>query len=224
MNRTKLADRTLPTYTRGEELFNMISHIVGGAFGVTVLALCCVVASLHRNYWGLAGGIIYGLMMIFVYTMSSVYHGLRNEAPKKVLQVLDHCSIYAMIFGTYMPVLLTGIRAYDKGVFYALLAALTVGTAVGVTFTAIDFHRYKYIAKGGYFIVGWSAIFALRPLLAAFGWPFFLWLLAGGVVYCLGMIFFVLGIWHKFCHSVFHLFILAGSVLQFIGIFRYCIL
>lgn len=224
MTRTKLADRTLPRYTAGEEIFNMVSHIVGGGFGVIALTLCVVFASVRRNFWGLGGGIVYGLMMIFVYTMSSVYHGLPKGKAKKVLQVLDHCSIYAMIFGTYMPILLTGIRSYSVALFFGLLTVLVTGTAVGVTFTAIDFHRYAVIATGGYFVVGWSIIFALRSLLSAFGLPFFLWMLAGGVVYCLGMIFFALGIKRPYCHGVFHLFILAGSALQFVGIFRYCIL
>ncbi len=224
ITRTRLEHRTLPRYTKGEEIFNMVSHIVGGAFGIAVLALCCVFSAIHKNFWGLAGGIVYGLMMVFVFTMSSVYHGLHTGQAKKVLQVLDHCSIYAMIFGTYMPVLLTGIRAYDLRLFFILLGVLTAGTAIGVVFTAIDFHRYAVIATGGYFVVGWSIIFAVRPLLRAFGWPFFLWMLVGGVVYCLGMIFFALGIKRPYCHGVFHLFILAGSCLQFIGIFRYCIL
>jgi hemolysin III len=84
----------------------MTSHIVGGAFGVAVLSLCTVFAAIHRNWWGLAGGIVYGLMMIFLYTISSVYHGLIPEKPKKVMQVLDHCTIFALIFGTYIPVCL----------------------------------------------------------------------------------------------------------------------
>ena len=222
MTRTKLADRTLPPYTRGEEVFNTASHIVGAVFGFAVYTICCLTAVTHNSFWALTGGVIYGAMMIFVYTVSSIYHALREAYPKKVMQVVDHCSIYAMIFGTYMPVLLTGIRSYSLGVFFALLAVLIVGTSVGVIFTAIDFHRYAVLAKGGYFVVGWCALFALRPLIAAFGLPFFLWLLAGGVAYCLGMIFYAFGRKKRYFHSVFHLFILSGSVLQFIGILLYC--
>ena len=200
MPRTKLADRTLPPYTRGEEIFNMVSHIVGGGFGVVALALCVVFAVLHRNWWGLAGGVVYGLTMIFLYTMSSVYHGLTQEKPKKVMQVLDHCTIYALILTLF----------------------ILTATAIGVTFTAIDFHRYAAVAMSGYFVVGWCALFALKPIVQSFGWPLFLWLLAGGVVYTLGMIFYAFGRKKKFFHSVFHLFILGGSVLQFIGILLYC--
>ena len=222
MTRTKLADRTLPGYTRGEEIFNMVSHIVGGGFGVIALTLCVIFAALHRNWWGLAGGVIYGLMMVFLYTMSSVYHGLTREHPKKVMQVLDHCTIYALILGTYAPILLTGMRNDYPTLTLLLTLFILTATAVGVTFTAIDFHRYAVLAMGGYFVVGWCALFALRPLIAAFGLPFFLWLLAGGVAYCLGMIFYAFGRKKRYFHSVFHLFILGGSVLQFIGILLYC--
>ena len=138
MPRTKLADRTLPPYTRGEEIFNMVSHIVGGGFGVVALALCVVFAVLHRNWWGLAGGVVYGLTMIFLYTMSSVYHGLTQEKPKKVMQVLDHCTIYALILGTYAPILLTGLRRdFPKLTLILTLFILTASPSPLSTFTAM---------------------------------------------------------------------------------------
>ena len=226
MPRTKLADRTLPGYTRGEEIFNMVTHIVGGGFGVLALALCVVFSLLRKNYWGLFGGIIYGLMMIFLYTMSSIYHGLTHEPAKKVLQVMDHCTIYALILGTYAPVLLTGLRRDHPTLTLVLSLFILAATAVGVTFTAIDFHRYAVLAMGGYFVVGWCALFALKPIIQSFGMPLFLWLLVGGAVYTLGMIFYGIAAKKKikYFHSVFHLFILAGSILHFIGIFKYCIL
>ncbi len=224
MTRTKLADRRLPDYTRGEEIFNMVTHIVGGGFGCAALALCVSFAAVNRNFWGLAGGIIYGLMMVFLYTISSVYHGLRPERAKKVLQVLDHCTIYALIAGTYAPILMTGLRESYPVLTLVITALVIVGSAVGVVFTAIDFRRYAVLAYGGYFVVGWSAIFVVKPLIDAFGMAFFLWILAGGAVYTLGMIFFALGMKKRYFHSIFHLFILAGSALQFVGIFIYCFL
>lgn len=224
MKRTKIDDRKLPDYTRGEEIFNMVSHIAGGGFACIALVLCCVFSLMHRNISGFIGGLIYGLLMIFVYTMSSVYHGLKHERPKKILQVLDHCSIYAMIVGTYMPIMLTGILSYSKKLFVIQMIILVVGTALGVTFTAIDFHRYALIAMGGYFVIGWSIIFSYKHIINAFSAEFMLWLLAGGIVYTLGMVFFTVGMKKRYFHSIFHLFIVVGSVLQFIGIFKYCIL
>ena len=222
MTRTKLADRRLPNYTRGEEIFNMISHIVGGSFGVIALALCVSISVLRGNNWGLAGGIIYGVMMIFLYTVSSVYHGLRPERAKKVMQVLDHCMIYAMIVGTYAPILLTGLRE-KKPVLAIVLGVLVLAmTTVGVTFTAIDFHRYKVLATGGYFVIGWSALFSIRSIAHAFGNGLVFWLVTGGVVYTISMVFFALGIKRRWHHSIFHIFIVLGSILQFVGIYRYC--
>ena len=223
MKRTKLADRKLPEYTRGEEIFNMTSHIVGGGFGVISLVLCTVFSILHRNWWGLAGGIIYSLMMIFLYTMSSVYHGLKPEGAKKVMQVIDHCTIFALIFGSYMPVLLTGIREYYPVIFWITLSILIVGTAVCVTFTAIDFKKYAVIANIGYFGIGWSALIILYPMYKVYGLEIIIWTFMGGVAYTVGIIFFNLQRKIKYMHGIFHLFILLGTALQFVAIFKFCI-
>ena len=106
MSRTKLKDRQLPDYTKGEELFNMISHIVGGAFAIAALVLCVIMAVAKGSAWGVVGGAIYGATMILLYAMSSIYHGLKPEMAKKVFQVIDHCTIYFLIAGTYTPIML----------------------------------------------------------------------------------------------------------------------
>lgn len=224
MTRTKINDRKLPKYSRGEEIFNMVTHIVGGGFGIIALFLCVFFSIKKQNYWGLFGGSIYGLMMIFLYTMSSVYHGLKNERAKKVMQVLDHCTIYALILGTYAPILLTGLRRQYPIFTLIISIFLLTATAIGVTFTGIDFHRYSILAMGGYFLVGWSALFAIIPIIRTFGVLFAVWLIVGGAVYTFGMIFFSIGIKKAYFHSIFHIFILLGNALQFIGIFKYCIL
>ena len=224
MKRTKLADRKLPDYTRGEEIANMTTHIVGGAFGVSVLVLCIVYPILNRNYWALAGGIFYAAMMIFLYSMSSIYHGLISERPKKVMQVLDHCSIFALIAGSYTPILCTGIREQNPRLAIALTVIVVVGVAVGVTFTAIDFKKYAPISMTGYFATGWAALMACGAMYRAYGIGFLLWLIGGGVAYTLGIIFYALGVRRRYFHSIFHLFILAGTALQFVAIFRYCIM
>lgn len=223
IKRIKLDDRKLPDYTRKEDMFNMITHIVGGGFGILALALCCGFAIYHRNWWGLAGGFVYGMSMIFLYTMSSVYHGLRPNRAKKVLQVLDHCTIYALIVGSYVPILITKMREYDLKLTLIFSAVGIVVTAVGVTFTAIDHKTYAAISYTCYFLLGWMAIFGVKHIIAAFGMEFFIWLLSGGIAYTLGMIFYVLGSKHHYIHGVFHIFILLGSVLQFIAIFKFCI-
>lgn len=102
--------RVLPSYTKGEEIFNMISHIVGGALGITALVLCVVFAAVRGDAWGVVSGALYGASLVILYTMSSIYHGLHDCMGKRVLQVLDHCSIYFLIGGSYTPILLVAIR------------------------------------------------------------------------------------------------------------------
>ena len=222
MSRTKLADRKLPDYTRREEIANMVTHIIGGAFGVIALVLCVVFAAVHRNIWGTIGGAIYGAMMIFLYTVSSVYHGLTPERPKKVMQVLDHCTIYALILGTYVPVLFTGIRENYFILFIIISVLLVAGTAVCVTFTAIDHKRYAKVSMTGYFSIGWAALLLLYPLYKVYGWEMLIWLVLGGVAYTVGIYFYAVGTKKEFSHTVFHLFILLGSVLHFIPIIKFC--
>ncbi len=115
MQRTKLKDRILPTYTKGEEIFNMTSHIVGAVLGIVALILCIVFAAINGNGYGVVSGTIYGITMIILYTMSSIYHGLSPKIKsKKVFQVLDHCSIFLLIAGSYTPFALCSIREVDS--------------------------------------------------------------------------------------------------------------
>ena len=110
MKRTKLADRPLPDYSRGEEIMNMVTHIVGGAIGIAALALCVIFAAVRDNGYGIVTSAIYGTTMIAMFTISSVYHGLRPNLGKKVMQVIDHCTIYFLIAGTYTVIVLSAIR------------------------------------------------------------------------------------------------------------------
>ena len=122
MTRTKLKDREMPVYTKKEEMFNMISHIVGGVVGIAGMVLCIIFSALHHNGYGLAGSIVFGVSMILLYTMSSVYHGLKPGMGKRVMQVFDHCTIYVLIAGTYTPLLLSAMRpiGWPAGCCWAL--------------------------------------------------------------------------------------------------------
>ena len=135
MKRTKLKDRVLPTYTKGEEIFNMTSHIIGGALGIVVTTLCVIMAAINKNTYGIVSGAIYGATMIVLYTFSSIYHGLKpNTTSKKVFQVLDHCSIFILIAGTYTPIALCTIRSLNTAsgwwIFGIIWAAAAIGTAL----------------------------------------------------------------------------------------------
>ena len=141
--RTKLKDRVLPTYTKGEEIFNMVSHIVGGSLSIIALILCVVFSAIHGKPLSIFSSIIYGVMMIFSYTMSSIYHGLRPNTGKKVLQVLDHCAIYAMIAGTYTPFCLVTFMQYDKILGWTMFGIVWGLAVLGVVLNSIDLKRFR---------------------------------------------------------------------------------
>ncbi len=222
MKRTKLADRKLPEYTKGEEIFNMVSHIVGGAFGIAALAACLVVALVHRDPWAVAGGAIFGSTMVLLYTMSSLYHGLIPEMAKKVFQVIDHCTIYFLIAGSYTPIILTRLRENNPKVAWILFIVTWAISALAIVLTAIDLNRFKVFSMICYLGIGWSVIFAIKPLLAAYPPAFIAWLVSGGVSYTVGSILYGIGKKRRYMHSTFHLFVLLGSVLHFVGIIMYC--
>ena len=221
--RIKLIDRRLPDYSKGEEIMNMVTHITGGALGIAALVLCVVRAALRGGAVDVVGAVIYGVSLIGLYTMSSVYHGLRPGMGKKVLQVLDHCTIYFLIAGSYTPVALSAIRP----LYPALGLGLAIGewalTALAVTLTAIDLRKYRVFSMICYIGMGWCVVLAADPVLKTIPVPGLIWLLAGGIAYTVGAILYGLGRKHRYMHSVFHLFVLAGSILHFVCIFVYII-
>lgn len=221
MNRTKLADRKLPDYTRGEEIFNMVSHIVGASFGVVALILCVIVSALNRDPWGVVGSAVYGASLIVLYTMSSVYHGLRPEMPKKVMQVLDHCTIYFLIAGTYTPILLTAIRRVSPAWAWTIFGIVWGFAAMGSVFTAIDLKKYSKLSMCCYIGMGWCIVIVAKTAFIAIPLPGLVLLLAGGISYTVGAVIYGIGVKHRYMHSVFHIFVVAGSILQFFCIILY---
>ena len=223
MKRTKLADRLLPDYTRGEEIMNMVTHIVGGAIGVVALTLCVIFAALHGNVYGIVTSAIYGTCMITMFTVSSVYHGLKPTLGKKVMQVIDHCTIYFLIAGTYTVVVLSAIRPVYPWLGWGLFAFEWAMVALAATFTAIDHHRYGVFAMICYIGMGWSIIFFMPQAMQAMSAPGFWLLFAGGVAYTVGAVLYGIGSKKRWMHSVFHIFVVLGSVLQFLSIILYAL-
>jgi hemolysin III len=224
MKRTKLADRKLPIYTKGEEIFNMTSHIVGGALGVIALVLCIIFSAIHHNGYGVISSIIYGITMILLYTMSSIYHGLRpNTNAKKVFQILDHCSIFLLIAGSYTPFALCTLREYSLALGWGIFSIIWSLAILGIVLNAIDLKNFKVFSMVCYLIMGWCIIFRINVVIKSLGWTGFSLLLSGGIVYTIGAIFYGVGKKKKYMHSIFHLFIFAGSLLQFLCIVLYVI-
>ena len=224
MRRTKLNDRILPTYTRGEEIFNMTSHIVGGAFGVVALALCVTFSGIHRDGYAVVSSVIYGISIILLYTMSSIYHGLKpTRKAKKVFQILDHCSIFLLIAGSYTPFCLVTFREYNPILGWTIFGIIWGMAILGITLNSIDIKKYKVFSMISYLGMGWCVVFTANLLPELLGIPGLALLLAGGIAYTIGAIFYGFGKKKKYIHSVFHLFILLGSILQFFCILLYVI-
>lgn len=223
--RTKLEDRVLPSYTKGEEIFNMVSHIVGGAVAIAALSLCVVFAVLnHRGAWSVVSVAIYGGTMILLYTTSSIYHGLRRNTAKKVFQVIDHCTIYFLIAGTYTPVTLTSLRPQYPVQAFVIFGIVWVCCFLAATLTAIDLKIYRVFSMVCYIGMGWSIIFFIVPTVKCLGAGGTVFLLSGGLSYTVGAVLYALGKKKKYLHSIFHLFVLAGSILHFFMILFYVIL
>ena len=220
-SRTKLKDRPLPTYTKGEEIFNMVSHIIGGAIGIAALVLCIIFSAVHHNGYGLAGSIVYGISMITLYTMSSIYHGLKEGTAKRVMQVLDHCTIYLLIAGTYTPILLSAMRPIDPVASWVLLGVVWGLAAIAITLTAIDLKKYAVFSMICYIGMGWCILVKVPLLIEAVGWGGFWLILAGGLSYTVGAVLYGMGRTRRYMHSIFHLCVVAGSVLHLLAILIY---
>jgi len=224
MKRTKLDDRILPNYSKGEEIANMVTHIVGGTLGIVSLVLCVIFSSIKGNVYGIIGSSIFGIMMIFLYTMSSIYHGLnRNLKAKKVFQIIDHCTIFLLISGTYTPILLCSVREYNSILGWSLFAFIWVCAIIGIILNAIDLKRYKIFSLICYLGMGWSIIVLGKNFINIVGIKAAIFLLIGGLLYTIGFIFYAFGKKVRYFHMIFHIFCVLGSLMHFLCILFYII-
>lgn len=218
MVRTKLRDRMLPAYTRGEETMNMVTHIVGGGLGIIALILCVLQSVYRKDAVGIVCSAVYGGSMVILYTMSSIYHGLHPCTGKKVMQIIDHCTIYMLIAGTYTPIALCGLAPEYPLIGWGVFAAQWLLAAVAATLTAIDLRRFRVFSMICYICMGWGILPFIPQTLTVMGRNGFLFLLAGGIAYTVGAVLFGLGKKIRWMHSVFHIFVVLGSLLQLIAV------
>ena len=216
MAERKNKEISIPSYSLGEELFNAISHGFGALLSIAALVLMLI---RPRNALEVTTAAIFGTSMIFLYTISCVYHalspGLRG---KKVLRVLDHCSVFLLVFGTYIPASLLGVSGVRGWLLFGLVAFFT---ALGIVFTALDLERYQLAAVICQLLSGWSILMGVSNLRAALGLQGLIWMIAGGVMYSIGAILYGIGKNRKYCHSVFHVFCLLGTFCHFWAIYKY---
>ncbi|MBQ9020233.1 hemolysin III family protein [Candidatus Saccharibacteria bacterium] len=206
----------VPKYSLAEELVNSISHGVGAGLAIAALVLCVVKAESPGMEVAVC---LYGSFMIILYTISCIYHALgRGTSGKKVLRVIDHANVYLMEAGTYMPIcaMLGGALGWTVfGVVWAM-------SILAVVLTCVNVERYWLIGVFCNLFLGWGALFLLGPLIEHTGAGVW-WLIGGGIAYTVGAVLYVMGSKRKWFHSIFHFFVLLGSLLQFFYIYFFVI-
>ncbi len=208
---------SLPKVSTAEELINAITHGLGALLGIGGTAVAIVWAALYGNAFSVVSASIYGAMLIILYTMSTLYHALTHKGAKYVFRIFDHCSIFLLIAGTYTPYTLVTLNGALGWTIFGIIWGLTV---LGVVFNAISIEKFKIFSGITYVVMGWLIIIAIRPMMAALEAPALLLLLIGGIAYTVGFIFYGLKK-IRFMHGIWHLFVLAGSVLHYFSILLY---
>ena len=206
----------VPNYTLGEELFNSISHGIGAL--LSILALILMVIKAH-GVLEETTVTLFGSSMILLYTISCVYHALSPRIEgKKVLRVIDHCNVFVLVYGTYIPISLLGIGG-KTGLL--LFLVITLITTVGITITAVKIDKTQVLQVICHLLSGWGALVLLPTLYRVLGNIGLLYLILGGVMYSIGSILYGIGHKKKYMHSVFHIFCLLGTVFHFLCIYLY---
>lgn len=213
-----MADRTLKRYTVGEEIFNSVSHGIGSVLSIGGMTVLIVLSVLNHTALGLAASIVYGISLIVLYTMSAVYHAVPQPGAKEILRVFDHASIFLLIAGSYTPFCLIALEGNPKGLLVA--GAVWLCAIVGIGLNAYDLKKTEKFGTVLYVIMGWSVIIAVKDIIAVLPAPAFWLLLLGGISYTGGLVFYAMKN-IKYMHSIWHLFVLAGSVLHYICIAVY---
>ena len=221
--RDRIGEIVLPDYTRGEELFNTLTHALGIVIGIVILILAASAAAGSGSAWDMAGGNIYSVSMIALYTISTVYHGLPRGRAKQAMRIVDHCTIYLLIAGTYTPILLTAIRPEHPVLAWTVFACEWGLAAAAAFMTAYDLRRSAKLSMACYIVMGWLIVLVLRPAIEALTLRGFMWLLAGGVSYTVGAVLYGVGKKKRYIHGVFHIFVDIASVLQAVCVLRYAL-
>ena len=218
VKKIKNKEEVKPKYTLGEEITNAITHGVGAALAIAGLVLLIIKAN---SAIGVVTGVIYASIMIVLYVISCVYHSLSFRIKgKKVLRILDHCNIQLMVAGTYTPICLSLLGGALGWTMFGIVWAVTV---VAVVFNCLNVEKFKVVSIFCNLLLGWAALFIMKPLVAACPGTGLALLIWGGVVYSIGAILYGLGHKVRYMHSLFHFFVIGGSILHYFMIFFYVV-
>jgi len=206
-------------YSLGEEIAHSVTHGLGVVLSIAGLAIMVTLAALRGNAWHVVSCTIFGVTLIFLYTASTLYHSIPHPGAKKVLRVFDHSAIFLLIAGTYTPFTLVTLRGGWGWTLFVLIWGLAL---VGIIYKITAKTRYRLLSVLLYLGMGWLVLVAIKPMVTSVAMPGLLLLLAGGLCYTLGLIFFV---WRSlpYSHAVWHLFVLAGSICHFFAVLLYVI-
>lgn len=211
----------LPKYNLAEELINSISHGIGALLGIAALVLTIIFSAINNNPIGVISSIIYGITMITMYTISCIYHALSPKLKaKKIFRILDHCNIYVYIAGCYTPFCLSLIGGLEGWIIFGIV---WICALIGIVINLINLEKNKKLSIILYLVMGWIILFSYNSLKANLKTPGLILLLAGGIVYSVGAILYLIGSKKRYFHSLFHFFVLAGTILQFFSILLYAI-
>ena len=197
-----------------EEIANSISHGLGLALSIVGFTVLIILANQNDDAWRLTAYIIYGISLTTLYLVSTLYHGLTHSRTKAIFRRLDHSAIYLLIAGTYTPVILISLRT--TWVMF-LLPVVWVMAIFGVYMKVFYIHRYERLTLAFYILMGWLALIAAKPLFNSVPIESFIWIIVGGISYTTGIIFYA---WRRlpYQHTIWHMFVLLGSISHYIGI------
>lgn len=199
----------------GEEIANAIVHGIGVGLSITALVLLLAFAARHGDAWRIVSFSIYGATLFFLYMSSTMYHSLAHPQAKRIFKIFDHASIFMLIAGTYTPIALVTLRGPWGWTIFGLIWALAIGGIIAKVFLI---EKYKRLSVLLYIAMGWLIVIAIKPMLTLAPAGLLTWLVLGGLCYTFGVLFYAIKK-PPYFHFIWHLFVLAGSICHFFGIF-----
>lgn len=212
---------TIPKYTLGEEITNSITHGLGALFGIAILVLTIIMSAHNHNTIGVVASCIYGISMIIMFLMSCLYHAMSPRiGAKKVFRVIDHCDIYVFIAGSYTPFCISLIGGEIGWTLFGIIWGCAI---LGVLLNSINLEKFKVISLLLYLVMGWMILVSFNSLNAVLPIKGLILLLSGGIVFTIGAVLYGIGSKVRYMHSVFHIFVLAGCIIQSFSILFYAL-
>lgn len=205
-------------YTVGEEIFNSVSHGIGSVLSIIGTVVMVMLSIIYGSRRALVSSLVYGISLIILYTMSTVYHAVQIPRAKEILRVFDHTSIYLLIAGSYTPFCLIALEGNSRA--FTVIVAVWICAITGIVLNSINLEKTEKLGTVLYVIMGWSIIVCLKDVVAALPHNAFLLLLFGGISYTGGLVFYKMKN-KRYMHSIWHLFVLLGSILHYLSIVLY---